>query len=222
MQTLSFWYDCIGKLIDPTVTPELALSQSAPTRLKKGVGMNRLGAGIDLFYIATPGASTLIGKLEMKDRPGLSFVPSEDVSGEKFIAQWLINSAPDDSPWMIGMIGNANPAESLKVSHPLALCRFCGTSSGFDFDLRLVREAVRIIGKLDWKAEVAGALHGYQTRLNALEIGDLEKADREGKKLTKLFGKQPSLKPALVALCKLPLKPNSGEYQVLSWYNRVR
>ncbi|OEO24423.1 hypothetical protein AX279_17290 [Pseudomonas sp. J237] len=202
--------------------PELAITQQVPTRLKKGTGLNRLGAGIDVFYIASPGSSSVIGKLEITERSELVLVASEDVSGEKHIAQWLIHEAPADTPWMIGVIGNANPINSLKLSYPPALCRFCGANSGFDFDLSAVRQAVSIIGDLDWKKDIAPALHVYQARMHANDTGDQDKAEKEGKKLLKMFEKNPHLRTALLALCRLPLKPNSGEYEVLSWYNRVR
>lgn len=222
MQAVEFWYECIGKLINPSLTPAAAITQSVNTRKLKGTGPNRLGSGIDAFYVASPGESVLIGKLELPNQPGLTFIPSEDRSGERFIAHWLIHKAPENAPWMIGVIGNANPVSSLKVSNPPSLCSFCRSGSNFDFDLSLARQAINIIGDLDWKKEVAPALHTYQTRLHAIDAGDPDQADREAKKLHKMFEKNPALKRALIDLCKLPIKPGSGEYEILSWYNRVR
>lgn len=223
MQELNFWYECIGRHLAPDTAPAASTKAGVITRLKKGIGSNTLGAGIDAFYIAHKKKSYVIGKLEMPSNPELEFVPSEEVSGEKFIAQWLVNEAPEDEPWMIGVIGNANPNSGMKLSRPLALCRFCDTSSGFDFDLGIVRDAVKIIGdELDWKKDVAPALHIYQSRLQASGIGNEDKVERENRKLQKAFDKAPLLKKTLIALCKLPLKPHSGEYEILSRLNRIR
>lgn len=219
MQDLNFWYECIGRHLAPDTAPAASTKAGVITRLKKGIGSNTLGAGIDAFYIAHKKKSFVIGKLEMPSNPALEFISSEEISGEKFIAQWLVNDAPEDEPWMIGVIGNANPNSGMKLSRPLALCRFCDTSSGFDFDLGIVRNAVKIIGDdLDWKKDVAPALHIFQSRLQ----GDEEKIERENKKLQKAFDKSPTLKKALLSLCRLPLKPNSGEYEILSRLNRIR
>ena len=59
-----------------------------PTRLKRGIDFNPLGAGIDAFYIACENDSYLIGKVELPSKKGLVFVPSEEISGERFIARW--------------------------------------------------------------------------------------------------------------------------------------
>lgn len=225
MQDLNFWYDCIGRHLAPDTAPAASTKAGVMTRLKKGVASNPLGAGIDVFYIANKKKSFVVGKLEApkNSNPVIEFFPSEEVSGEKFIAQWLVNDAPEDEPWMIGVIGNANPNSGMKISRPLALCRFCDMSSGFDFDLGIVRNAVKIIGDdLDWKKDVAPALHIFQSRLQASGIGDEDKVERENKKLQKAFDKSPTLKKALLALCRLPLKPNSGEYEILSRLNRIR
>lgn len=222
MQSLKFWHECIGKLISPDSTPEQAITHYYPTRTLKGVKPSRLGAGIDVFYIASPGNSFLISKIELPNQPGLALRPSEDCGGEKLIAQWLVHDAPTDAPWMVGVIGNANPVKSLKLCQPPVLCAFSGANAGFDFDLGVVREAVKIIGELDWKKSIAPALHTYQSRLHANDIGDSDRAEREGKKLSKMFEKTPNLKRSLIDLTKLTVKPGSGEYQVLSWYNRVR
>lgn len=222
MQDLDFWYKCIGQYLSPNTAPASSTKVSVSTRLNKGIGSNTLGAGIDAFYVASPGKSFLIGKIEMPDIPGLSFVPSEDGSGEKFIAHWLVNDAPLDSAWMIGVIGNANPNASMKRSQPPTLCRFCAADASFEFDLAIVRKAVAVIEGLDWKKEVAPVLHTFQSRQQASAAGDIAKVEADNTSLQKAFAKVPALKSALLALCRLPLKPGSGEYQVLSWYNRVR
>lgn len=223
MQEIDFWYQCIGRYLAPDTDPSSSTKVGVMSRLKKGVAMNTLGAGVDAFYIAHKQKSYLIGKIEMASLPALEFIPSEDVSGERFIAHWLVEQAPSNDTWMIGVIGNAKPNESMKRSHPLALCRFCRSGASLDFDLGVVRQAVSIIGnKLDWKKDVAPALHAIDARHQASSIGDDDKVERENLKLLKSFKNTPGLKEAILDLCRLPLKPHSGEYEIVSWYNRAR
>lgn len=223
MQALSFWHDCIGRHIAPQLSPKESPMTSLPTRmLKKGVGQNRLGAGINAFYIAQPGDSCLIGKFAVEDMPCLRFIDSEKISGEKYIATWLAESAPLNSPWMIGVIGKASPIESFYISQPPGLCAFSQASSGFEFDLRLVKDAVKLIGETPWKKEVAPAIHAYEGKLRASATGNQGQIDKANDKLLKMFAKTPEVRTLLIELNKLPIKARSGEYQILSWYNRER
>lgn len=219
---VDYWYQCIGFHLAPETDPASSTKVGVLSRLKRGIATNTLGAGIDAYYIACKEKSYLIGKVELPNLPSLEFIPSEDVSGERFIARWLVEQAPSNEPWMIGVIGNANPNESMKRSHPLALCRFCRAGASLDFDLGIVRNAVTIIGQFDWKKMVAPALHAINERQKASYVGDDNKVERENIKLKKSFDKNPGLRDAIVALCRLPLKPHSGEYEIISWYNRVR
>lgn len=222
MQALTFWYDCIGKHIAPTLTPEKSTKVALPTHMKKGVGPNPLGAGISAFYIAQPGQSMLIGKFEMDDIPALRFINSADMTSEKFIAHWLIEKAPLNQPWMIGVIGNANPTESFRISQPPGLCSFCEGNGGFEFNLSTVKEAAVLIGDIPWKTDVAPVIHAYEGKLKAAGTGDAHLIERANDKLIKSLNKNPENRSLLVALIKLPIKPNTGEYQLLSWYNRER
>lgn len=222
MQPLSFWYDCIGQRIAPDLPPEKSTKVALATHMKKGIGPNPLGGGISAFYIAQPNESFLIGKFAENDKPGLKFISSESMSGEKQIARWLIDQAPLDKPWMIGVIGNANPTESLRISQPPALCAFGEVNGGFEFNLTSVREAVKLMGDTPWKKDVAPAIHAYEGKLKAAATGLPHLIEKANEKLDKMFKKNPAIRPLLVALIKLPIKPNSGEYQVLSWYNRER
>lgn len=222
MQPLTFWYDCIGQRIAPELTPEKSTKVALATHMKKGIGPNPLGAGISAFYIAQPGESMLIGKFAMEGMPGLTFVSSEGMTGEKFIARWLIEKAPLDKPWMIGVIGNANPVESFRISQPPGLCAFCEGNGGFEFNLSAVKQAAALIGETPWKKDVAPAIHAYEAKLKAADSGDAQLIERANDKLNKMLMKSPEFRALLIALIKLPIKPNSGEYQVLSWYNRER
>ncbi|MCF6783737.1 hypothetical protein [Stutzerimonas stutzeri] len=222
MQPLDFWYDCIGRHIAPDSSPEQSTKPQMETRMKKGTGLNRLGAGISAYYIALPGSSQLIGKFAMDDRPGLCFVNADDVSGEKVIAHWLADHAPLDRPWMIGVIGNASPNETFRISQPPGLCAFAQNNGGFEFNLASVREALKLIADFEWKKDIAPAIHAYEGRLKAVAAGDHSMIEKANDKLEKLLKKSPDLRTVLIGLCKLPIKPNSGEYQILSWYNRER
>lgn len=212
---LDFWHQCVGRHLSDGLPAE-TLSPFVPTRLKKGVGPNRLGAGIDAFYVACPEGSHLIGKLEMTSVPGLTFHPSEEQSGQRFIAHWLMHEAPLDEPWMIGVISKANPLRSLALSQPPALCEFCQTSGNFSFNLEAVRQAHQLMGDLPWKAVVAPSIHAHARFLSAATETEREAART---RLTDILSKTPSLKGVLR---QLRAAPGSGEYEILSWYHRVR
>lgn len=111
MGPVSFWHEHIGQHISGADEGEVKVR--VPTRLKRGVELHNLGAGIDAFYICE-GQSYLIAKVELPSKEGLTIVTSENVSGERFIAQWLANDAPTDRPWMVGVIGKACPIKSFR------------------------------------------------------------------------------------------------------------
>ncbi|TKD35297.1 hypothetical protein [Azotobacter chroococcum] len=215
MIELELWHRCIGQHLTREA-PENSVQPSVPTRLKKGVGPNRIGAGIDAHYIASASGSFLIGKIEMANRPGLQFIPSEETTGQRFIAHWLIHEAPLDETWMIGVIGKANALPSLKLSQPPVLCRYCEANSGLDFNLEVVRNAHSLMGDLPWKKTIAPAIHLYSRLTAAVEQKEQEDLKE---KLNRMFVQTPELRKILR---KLGVQPLSGEYEVLSWYNRER
>lgn len=212
---IAYWHYNVGRFISDG-EPEETLQPNVPTRMLRGVGLNRLGAGIDTHYIACEQDSYLIGKLEVENREGLTFIRSEDQSGQRFIAHWLIHKAPSDKPWMIGVLGKAKALPSLAISQPPGLCRFCESNGGFDFNLDDVREAHALIGDLPWKTVVAPAIHEHAKYVQAATD-----AEREVRKVSlgKLLVKTPELRGVLK---NIKVRPLSGEYEVLSWYHRIR
>jgi hypothetical protein len=214
--TITFWHQLIGQHLT-NASPEDSVQPLVPTRLKKGVGPNRVGAMIDAHYIAcgAEGGSFLIGKLELGDVQGLRFVARENTSGQRFIAHWLVHDAPLNEPWMIGVIGTPSAIQSLSISQPPALCRFGEANGGFDFNLAVVREAHAKMSHLPWKKVVAPAIHAYQ----AFRLADAGSAELAKAKMNKILAATPELRKILPSLQVLP---RSGEYEILSWYNRER
>jgi hypothetical protein len=215
-----FWHSHIGQHLNPDLSAQDSVHAFVPTKQSKaGVAPLRLGAGIDAGYIVSGSGSYLIGKVVMPDAHGLTFVNSEEVSFERFIARWLADKAPATEPWMIGVIGKANAQASMQISAPPGLCYFCQNNAGFSFDLNKIRKAIEIIGGMPWKAAVATSLHGLRKR-NGFPPGNQKDAANEN--LLKLFTKYPGLNKILSELEKSGVKAGSGEYQVLSWYFRER
>lgn len=212
MSELLFWHEQIGSIIG--AADENTMCVSVPTRLKRGIGDNRLGAGIDAFYIACEGDSYLVSKTELPNTKGLRFVPSEDFSGERFIARWLAESAPTDRPWLVGVISKANPNSSLAFSQPPYLCVYCQANKGFEFNLSDFRADVELSQGIDWKM-LAQAIYAYDDFISY----DSYRKEKGSKSLEKLFKREPELKKILP---KLKAKPNNGEHTLLSWYNRAR
>lgn len=213
-ENLLFWHETIGKKLSNN---EVASSTHplVPTRLKKGVADNRLGAGIDAYFIADEQQSYLISKTELVNQSGLTFVPAEQESGNRFIAHWLMDKAPIDRAWMIGIIGKANINASLQVSQPPLLCYYCEANKVMPFNLKQVRDARRLIGDLPWKEVVAPGLHAYAQYISASHE-NVRKTQSE--RLNKLLNKTPELRKLLP---KINIRPDSGDYEILSWYYRT-
>lgn len=212
MNPINFWHQHIGQHIGSIEAGDT--KPRVPTRLKRGIDPNTLGAGIDAFYIACEGMSHVVGKVELPNSKHITYTASENISGEKFIAQWLAHDAPTDQPWIVGVIGKANPNASFVLSQPPSLCSFCQSSKGFEFNLHHFRADVELIKGLDWKlvTQAMYALNDF-TSLNEYQI------TKGRNSLTKLFKNEPRLKQVLP---HLRAKPNNGEHQILSWYNRTR
>lgn len=188
-------------------------SVGLPHRAKTEVKQLSLGQ-IGCFYIACETeASQLIGRVDLPSRPGLVFVGTEKLSAQKHVAEWLLHSA--QPPFMVGVIEKAHPETSFKLTTSLAAMHFCDTAGGFTANLVTVREAHEKIRHLNWKKTVAPAIHKYHAYLDA-PMGEnaLEKAQ-----LQKLLDKTPELAGLLPSL---GIRPNSGEYTLLSWLNIER
>ena len=214
MDTLEFWHEHIGQHLSAAPQDKGNLKVGVPTRLKRGIDNNPLGAGINVFYIACEGASYLIGKIELPNMKGLTFIPSEDTSGERFIAHWLAHEAPTDKPWMVGVIGNANPSDTIAVSQPPSLCVYCEANKNFEFNLNHFREDVALTQSIEWRP-LAQAIHAYDDYTSL----DLYRKEMGSRALTRLFQQTPDIKHVLR---KLRAQPNNGEHNLLTLYNRAR
>jgi hypothetical protein len=167
---------------------------------------------IGAFYIASSTEpSRLIGRVEPPSPPGVELVGGETVSPEKYIAHWLIHSAVP--PFIVGVTRKAHPEPSFRVTEALSAVHFCDTSGGFVANLELVRQAHAKIGLLDWKKVVSSAICTYSDYVNAPSSDN----SREKERLKKLLEKTPELSAILPAL---GVRPGSGEFKVLSWYNK--
>lgn len=209
MTAIKFWAEHIGRRLDDSIADPETTAVTMPHRTLKGVKPLRIGA-IDAFYIVSPSSSELIGRIEKPDQPGLVFVPTESVSARKYMAEWLVSVA--SVPFMVGVIGNANPNESMRISHTLDRCYFCEAGGGFSFSLEKVRRANALFSGLRWKQEVAPAIHQYQRF--RLASGDEQMNQKD--KLQKMLASNPGLREALV---QSDVRPDSGEYTILSWLN---
>lgn len=216
IEDLQFWHQHLGQYLSAA-----PLAQSAKalveTRLKKGVGMNALGAGIDAHYVVTPEHAYLIGKIERSNTDKVSYIPTDGVNaimGNRVIAKMIIEAETLSTPFMIGVIGKANPNPSFEVSHTLARCVFCASGAGFSFNLDKVHAAVKLIGEIPWKT-FAPAIHQLSKYQMARAGTNLHRTRKELDKLNAIFNKTPQLRELLL---KADIRPNSGEYQMLSWY----
>lgn len=187
-------------------------SARVPQRVKAGVSDLSLGQ-MDTFYIVAETRSMLIGRAELPDTPTVQFVATEDVSARKFIAEWLLGQA--SAPFMVGVISKAHPEPSFCVTHHIAQTTFCDTSGNVTFNLEIARQAYQLIKHLPWKTVVAPAIHTYSD----FKLAPQENNQKERARLMKLLEKTPELKTILP---KLEVRPNSGEYSVLSWANIER
>lgn len=229
MADLEFWYEHVGRHLSDAPIEQSSKAQ-VPTRLGKDdpaaiasgkgkrVAPNALGAGISVYYMATPGQTQVIGKLALADGPALRFI-ALDAPGarrpNKLQAEWLIHDA--STPFLIGMYGNANPNSSFCVSHHPTMATFCDPSGNISFNLVWLREDVARIGDFPWTT-LAPALYCYAALRNADPGSPASLAAK--KQLAKLLNASPDLRALLP---KLHVRSGSGEYRILSWfYSRER
>jgi hypothetical protein len=203
-----FWHENLGRFL--TDLPEgVSTGAVINHRTLKGIKPLRIGA-VDAFYIATPTASFVLGRVEQQDGERVKFLGTEQFSARKYLAEWLIHQA--SAPFMVGVLGKANALPSLRVSHHVSQSYFCEAGGGFGFNLNVVRDAQEKIASLPWKKTVAPAIHQY-SRLCQADPKTIEK-DRE--KMQGILAKSPELRQILPLL---KILPSSGEYTVLSWLN---
>ncbi len=215
---VSFWHSHLGRYLSEAPAQEASKAR-LPTRLKRGVDANALGAGIAAYYIVTPTKSWLHGKIEKASNANVEFVAADAenrVSGEQFIARWLVSEA-FATPCMIGVIGNANPNASFRVSHSAANMIYCEAGKGFCFSLDKIRRALEFIGDQSWSDTISPAIRQYFALLEARVSGKEIQIDKEVKKMGKLIEKSPALAKIIPAM---DIRPGSGEYIVLGWLYR--
>jgi len=206
MQALQFWYDHLGVHLAPALTPVEATGVHLPHRTQSGVKALRIGS-LDAFYMARPGQSKLLGRIDMPSADQLEVLPAESCSPRKAIADWLLTEA--EPPFMVGVITNANPIASMCVSHALSRSAFCSSAGRVQFDLGKLRTAKRLFDGIAWKTVAAGIQqYGRLCTARASEI-HIEKS-----RLNSLLAGTPALRDALT---EADIRPGSGEYTVLSW-----
>ncbi|MDK2126244.1 hypothetical protein [Parachitinimonas caeni] len=206
MTPQEFFHQAIGTKLG---IPEKASvkSQQFPHRVASGVKPLSLGQ-LDCFYIAaSDGPSQLIGRIQLPPIKGLEVIDTEQVSARKHLANWLLTHAAP--PYMVGMIGKAHPEPSFRISPHLALTQLCDTGGNQPINVELAREGFAKIADLPWKQVVAPAIHCYERYLQAPRGANAAQ-------LKKLLDKTPSLRKILPTL---GIRPNSGEYSLLSWAN---
>lgn len=204
----NFWHENLGRFLTefPAGPSTTAFINH---RTLKGIKLLRIGA-LDTFYIASRSESFLVGRVEKEDGKRVKFIGTEHLSARKYLAEWLIHKAA--APYIVGVIGKANPLPSLRVSHHVTQSYFCETGGGFGFNLDVVRNAQKMIESLSWKKTVAPAIHQYSRLCQA----DPKTVDRDREKMQSILAKSPELRQILPLL---KILPNSGEYSVLSWLN---
>lgn len=214
-ENLLFWHQHLGQYLSNAPVGQSSKA-ALETRMKKGVGLNTIGAGIDAHYIVTPAHSFLIGKIERENTEHVTFIPSDGdnpIPGNRYIAKWLTGTDKVPMPFMIGVIGKSNPNASFTISHSPARCLYCESGSGFSFNLDTVLAAKALIGTLPWKT-VAAAIHQAEKYRMACTGSNVEITRREQGKMNKIIEKTPELR---AILSKINVRPRSGEYQILSW-----
>lgn len=215
---VDFWHSYLGRYLSDAPAQESSKAR-LPTRLKRGVDANALGAGIAAYYVVTPTKSWLHGKIEKASDAHVEFVAADaenKVSGEQFIARWLV-SENFATPCMIGVIGNASPNASFRVSYSAANMLYCEAGKGFCFSLDKIKRARELIGDQSWSDTISPATRQYFALLEARVSGKESQIEREATKMTKLIEKNPALATIIPTM---DIRPGSGEYIVLGWLYR--
>ena len=224
-EDLEFWYDNLGKHLSDApinlsskanVLTRLGKDDSKSIAIGKGkrIAPHRLGAKIPAFYMITPGRAIVVGKIALESTPEVTFIPIDGpipVAGRQYIAHWLVHEAK--APFMVGVVTDAFPNDSFRISRHNALGVFCEADSNFSFNLDYVRSDIALIDHLPWRGLVAPAINIY----NEFQVSESGSPRylllRE--KMNKLLAMTPTLRELLP---KLHLRPLSGEYNLVSLY----
>ena len=218
---VKFWHENLGRLISDADTEKSGkaavptwLGKDDPESIAKGKGLRvapwPIGAKIPLHYIVTPEHAWVFGKvaLENTDRVTFKVSTAEDrVDGRREIVRWLLEEGT--TPFMVGVVTEANPNASFRVTNHPSRGFFCESSGGFTFNLDDVRaDIIKLAGK-PWK-DVAIAIYRYDDYKNSTE-GSLERA-RATESLKSIFKKMPDMRATLPSL---KVRPRSGEMELL-------
>lgn len=218
---LQFWHENLGRFLSDAEA-ERSSKAAVPTWLgkddaesiAKGKGLRvapwPIGAKIPLYYIITPVHAWVFGKvaLESSDRVTFRVGLGEDrVDGRREIVRWLMEDG--GSPFLVGVVTEANPNDTFRVSHHPTRGFFCESSGGFSFNLEEVRADASLLSGKPWK-EVANAIYRYDDFRSA-DQGSPERV-RAGEQIAKIFKKMPDLQAILP---KLKVRPGSGEMELL-------
>lgn len=220
-QDLEFWHHYLGHFLSDmpahksskAAVPTRLGKEGAPEGKGKRIAPNVLGAGVSTGYIITPTHAWVIGRIAMDNTEQVSFVATDSakpVRDRKYIATWLVEQAT--APFMVGMIGNASPNSSFRVSPHIRQGFFCEAGGGYTFNLDMVRKDVASIGDLAWKL-IGHGIHAYDAYRNT-EPASPARAIAQAK-LVKLLEKTPALRSILP---KLFVRPHSGDYELLRLY----
>lgn len=134
-------------------------------------------------YIISNDGVKFYGKLELPDFDHIQFIDkNEDVSLMGEFAKWLVEEAKP--PFMLGVIENASPNDSFKVSLSEEMCFLCEANKDNVFNLRLLRQDVELLkslGGFNWKDFVKS----YYLRQDFLDAAKREEVLPQYKKMLK-------------------------------------
>lgn len=206
MTPLNFWLANVGSHLCPAGSTELpSPSMLVDTHQNKGIGPLRIGA-IDLYYVASPKHSQVIGRLAIPSTSKLTNISTTTGSAMKAVAHWLVHDAT--FPMMVGLVGKSDPTSSFEISEAPEFVTFCQAGGSFSFNLVKVRHAVSLSAKHPWKTVWVG-LQAY----NAMRF---EQTEAARKRMKKLVEKDPWLADLVT---DIDIQTGSGEFTILSWYN---
>lgn len=218
---LQFWHENLGRFMSDAA-PERSgkaavptwLGKSDPESVAKGKGLRvapwPIGAKIPLYYIATPAHAWVFGKVAMESTDRVTFrvgLGEDKVDGRHEIVRWLMEEG--DAPFLVGVVTEANPNDTFRISHHPTRGFFCESSGGFSFNLEETREDAALVSGKPWR-EVATAIYRYDEFRRAPHGSPERMLARDN--LAKIFKRMPELQSVLP---KIKARPGSGEMELL-------